>query len=95
MISQTIWKIQYLKVAGNQLSTEKVVSYWRDEICSIAPFYKSLKYLNFDVYTLGKVHPIHAMDTQSYNDKARIPTKLKILCGAYLLQSNRHEFNKN
>lgn len=105
-VKKILWKYQlndiseYLEIPISKrrwksLVDKAVDSYWTGELCSTKQYYKSLKYLNCQTYKPGKVHPILGMEIQSTKDKTRIPTKLKFLCGAYVLQSNRHEFNKN
>ena len=68
--------------------------YWQEEIVSPVPFYENLCFINCDLYTPGKIHPILQFDTQSVKDNTRFPSKLKFLCGPYVLQTNRQKFNK-
>ena len=51
--------------------------------------------MNCELYTPGKIHPLLQLDTQSVKDNTRLPSKLKFLCGSYVLQANRHKFNKS
>ena len=74
--------------------TSVVNKYWQEEIVSPVPFYEKLCFINCDLYTPGKIHPILQFDTQSVKDNTRLPSKLKFLCGSYVLQTNRQKFNK-
>ena len=73
----------------------KVVNeHWKDIITVQASLYQSLQYLNLNGYQPGVVHKLLRIEPQSTRDVNRIATKLKLLCGAYTLQSNRSAYNK-
>ena len=50
--------------------------------------------MNCELYTPGKIHPLLHLDTQLVKDNTRLPSKLKFLCVSFVLQANRHKFNK-
>ena len=57
--------------------TRVVNEYWQEEIVSPVPFYEKLCFINCDLYTPGKIHPILQFDTQSVKDNIRLPSKVK------------------
>ena len=59
------------------------------------PYYKNLSYLNYQLYTPRKLHPLLKINVNSVKDSLRLPAKLKYLCGSYVLQANRQKFNKH
>ena len=59
-----------------------------------ATLYKTFGYLNLDGYKPGTVHALLRIEPRSSQDLNRIPAKLKLLCGAYTLQSNRPACNQ-
>ena len=69
--------------------------FWTNEICSLVSLYKNLNYLNYKSYTPGKIHPRLKLNGQSARDIIRIPVKLKLMKGSYILQTNSHLFNKS
>ena len=52
-----------------------------------------MKYINLNGYQPGEVHKLLAIEPRSTRDVNRISTKLRFLCGAYTLQSNRVVYN--
>jgi hypothetical protein len=46
-------------------------------------------------YTPGKCHPIVNTNTMNVREISRIPTKLKIVTGIYVLQVDRVKFRQN
>ena len=71
-----------------------VNEHWKEIISAQAILYKSLKYINLNRYQPGEVHKLLQIEPHSTRDVNRISTKLKFLCGAYTLQSNRSAYNK-
>ena len=84
-LSKTEWKT---------LITRKVHKYWIEQINRDVVMYTTLRYLNAS-YTIGKVHPILTTATACMKDISKLPVRLKILTGTYILQTNRAIFNKN
>ena len=54
-----------------------------------AKLYKTFTHLNLNGYFPGNVHQLLRTEPRSRRDLNRIPTKLKLPCGAYTLQSNK------
>ena len=59
-----------------------------------AILHKTFGYLNLDGYKPGTVHALLRTEPWSSRDLNRISAKLKLLCGAYTLQSNRPACNQ-
>lgn len=72
----------------------KVKKYWTSKILEQARLYSSLNYLSL-IYTPGKCHPIVNTNTMNVREISRIPTKLKIVTGSYILQVDRVKFRQN
>ena len=64
----------------------------RDRINDITRYYSSLKYIEGS-YTIGKIHPLLSTNTSCTRDINRIPVRVKIATGTYVLQSNRAKYN--
>ena len=47
------------------------------------------------IYTQGKYHPIVNTNTMNVREISKIPTKLKIVTGSYVLQVDRVTFRQN
>ena len=75
--------------------TKKAVNtYWKQDICNKAKLYPSLAYLNTDIYTPGKSHPILASVRSSPADILRVAIVHRFITGTYMLRSNRKKFNQ-
>ena len=59
----------------------------------MSKLYKSIDFLNTEIYKPGKQHPLIYIKTVSTRDANRIPIKLKVVSG--ILQANRARFNQN
>ena len=57
-------------------------------------FFTCHNHLNLNGYQPRVVHKLLRIEPQSTRDVNRIATNLKLLCGAYTLQSNRSAYNK-
>ena len=68
--------------------------HWKEILINQATLYKTLSYINLNGYQPGVVHKLLRIEPRSVRDVNRIPTKLKLLCGAYILQSNRSAYNQ-
>ena len=71
----------------------KNYAYWKSRLLEEAKLYKSLKFMNNHL-TFGKVHPLAKSTTCNLGDIARIPIRLKIVTGNYILQSDKTAFSK-
>lgn len=83
-VKKFIWK---------NLVNRAVLSFWTEKIHSLKSLYGTLKYLNCENSRLGKMHPLLQIACQSAHEITRIPVKMKILTGTYILQTNRARFN--
>ena len=81
------------KEQWKQTVFQNIASYYAERIASLACTYKTLKYLNKQ-YNPGKLHPLLQSEITT-RECARIPVKMKILTGTYILQSTRAAFNQN
>lgn len=73
---------------------EQVNSYWRSRIIHDCTLYTKLRFLNFEEFKPNNTHSITYVDKSS--DPSReaiyIANKLKIVTGAYILQSDRAKY---
>ena len=71
----------------------KNYAYWKSRLLEEAKLYKSLKFMDNHL-TFGKVHPLAKSTTYNIRDIAKIPIRLKIVTGNYILQSDKAAFSK-
>ena len=71
----------------------KIYTYWKSRLLEEAKLYKSLKFMDKHLM-FGKVHPLAKSTTYNIRDIARIPIRLKIVTGNYILQSDKSAFSK-
>ncbi|CAG2239853.1 unnamed protein product [Mytilus edulis] len=69
--------------------------HWSESITRMVPYYKGLQHLNYTEFHQGKLHPLLKIKCQSARDIGRIPPKLKMLTGTYILQSHRIKMYEN
>ena len=67
----------------------EIQNYWQELITSMASYYSRLKYLNSADYRPGNIHPLLKIKCSSSIEISRIPPKLKMLTGTYILQTIR------
>ncbi|CAG2195543.1 unnamed protein product [Mytilus edulis] len=72
-----------------------IQKHWSDSITRMVPYYKGLQHLNYTEFHQGKLHPLLKIKCQSARDIGRIPPKLKMLTGTYILQSHRIKMYEN
>lgn len=84
-VSKYKWKAEVNKTVNN---------HWVEKIRHSASLYSSLKHLNIGLYRYGHRHPI-ITSVRNVAEIPRIHTKLKIVTGTYILQTNRASFNQN
>ena len=61
----------------------------------MTPLYSGLQYLSYGNLGNGKTHPIFKVNCHSPVDIARLPVKLKLLTGSYILQCKRIKMYKS
>ncbi|CAC5410733.1 unnamed protein product [Mytilus coruscus] len=66
-------------------------AYWIERITSLSKLYTGLLYLNSDIFMPWKIHPILRIKHQFQRDSKRVPTKIKLLTGTYILQPLRYK----
>ena len=71
-----------------------VDDHWKEILINQATLYKTLSYINLNGYQPGVVHKLLRIEPRSARHVNRIPIKLKLLCGAYILQSNSSAYNQ-
>jgi hypothetical protein len=84
-IENPMKKEQAMKVIKKEVS-----DYWTKYIQDMTILYQGLRYLDVNNYTPGKLHKLLTRICKSKGDRHRIPIKLKMLTGSYILQSLRH-----
>ena len=75
-----------------RLVNKKVNKFWSTRIKQSAELYPSLKYLTADDYWPGQKHPL-IQQVNGTRDIPHVNTRLKLVTGAYITQSNRATFN--
>jgi hypothetical protein len=83
------------KSAWTSTVKRKNYEHWSKSITQSIQYYKSRQYLSCENLEKGKLHPILKINCKSKGDLHRLPIKLKLLTGAYILQSNRIKIYKN
>ena len=68
--------------------------YWFERISFEAKLFKSLQDLG-SLFRIGQCHPIAQTCTANTRDISRIPVRLKIATGSYILQTKRGVFKKD
>ena len=82
------------KLYWKGIVNKHVNSYWEDSIKSAAVLFMSLRFLNVDEFSCGKRHSL-LKSLGNIREVPRISTKLKLVTGTYILQTNRVAFNQN
>ena len=71
-----------------------IVKYWANRIERAENLYPTLVHLN-KTYTPGKFHPVLQTGCSSPLEATRLPARLRLPTGTYVLQVNRSKFNQN
>jgi hypothetical protein len=74
--------------------TKHVHQYWKNAIEENMLLYTSLKYLDSN-YSIVRILPLLKSQSANIQDIRRNPTRLKIVTGAYILQTNRAIYSKH
>jgi len=77
------------KEKWNKLIKERISKEWIKKITLTIPLYHGLRYLNYQDFWPGKIHPILKIKSNSTRELTRIPVKIKMLTGTYILQPLR------
>ena len=78
-VKKTIWTIV----------KKTVYSHWSAPIIQLQPLYKGLNFLTVENLKTGMIHPLFKINCHSAVDAARLPLKLKLLTGTYILPGKR------
>lgn len=92
-----------LSLLYNELSKGKwkkmtitaVHKYWTTRINEEIMYYSSMKYIPKSSFKVGKIHPLALSNSANQRDINRIPIRIKIATGTYILQTNRAVYNQN
>lgn len=82
------------KYRWKKLVKRQTDGYWLDHMRHKAKLYSSLRFLHSEAYIPGRTHPL-IRDVTGVRDVARTHTKLRLVTGTYILQTNRSAFNQN
>jgi len=82
------------KEAWKKLINSVINKYWIDKLVDEANDKTTLKFFNSEVCIMGKVHPVWRSCGSETYEVTRACVKSKLLCGVYLLQSDRAKFSK-
>ncbi|CAC5389759.1 unnamed protein product [Mytilus coruscus] len=80
------------KMKWKHMINQKVNTYWTERKQQDTLMFSSLQYLS-GMYRIGKCHPTATTCSANIRDISRIPVRLKILTGSYILQTKRAVFN--
>ncbi|CAC5374709.1 unnamed protein product [Mytilus coruscus] len=84
-VKKTVWTSTIKKTIYN---------HWNRSIVQLQPLYKGLSFLTTENLRRN-IHPLLKINCHSTIDTARLPVKLKLLTGSYILQSKRIRMNKD
>ena len=82
------------KEKWKRIVNKQVNGYWTARLSHQSTLYSSFKYLHTEDYSYGQRHPV-IQTIGNAREIPRISTKLKLVTGTYILQSNRAAFNQN
>jgi hypothetical protein len=80
------------KSAWKTMTSKKIKEYWTNKINNSVSNYKSLEFLT-EGNNIGKVHPMLTTTSANARDICRLPFRIKIATGTYIIQSKRAAFN--
>ncbi|CAG2205815.1 unnamed protein product [Mytilus edulis] len=72
----------------------KIKTYWHRKILDEKEHFNSLQYLS-PIYSLGHCHPLISISTSDPKIIQKLPPRVKIATGVYILQSQRAKYNSN
>ena len=80
------------KIEWKKLIKKQVHSYWREKIQKDCLTFSTLNCLN-PKYNIGRIHPLLKSYSTNMQDVSRIPIRLKIVTGTYILQTHRAKYS--
>ena len=85
----------YQKSRWISLVKSRVNDHWCTQLTTLAQLYKGLQYLSNHDLSKCKIHPILKHRCYSSLDISRIPVKLRLVTGTYVLQTKRSKYYRN
>ena len=85
----------YQKITMDLVDEIKVNDHWCTQLTTLAQLYKGLQYLSNHNLSKCKIHPILKHRCYSSLDISRIPVKLRLVTGTYVLQTKRIKYYRN
>jgi hypothetical protein len=82
------------KIKWKKLIKKQVHSYWREKIQEDCLTFSTLNVLN-PKYNIGRTHPLLKSHSANMQDVSRIPIRLKIVTGTYILQTHRAKYSND
>ncbi|CAC5362717.1 unnamed protein product [Mytilus coruscus] len=82
------------KFQWKKLVNSKIHDYWTSKIINESKGYSTLKFMDHK-YNIGSVHPLAISVSANLKDIRKIPVRLKIATGNYILQTHKASFSKN
>ncbi|CAG2193856.1 unnamed protein product [Mytilus edulis] len=82
------------KLKWKNLIRKAIDTYWVDHVVTMSVYYKSISYISTANYNTGHLHNALASIQTSAKYIQRLPIKLRLLTGTYILQCNRAAFNQ-
>ncbi|CAC5424698.1 unnamed protein product [Mytilus coruscus] len=81
------------KLQWKKLVKSKIYAYWTSKIIDKSKGYSTLKFMDHK-YNTGTVHPLAISVRANLKDIRKIPVRLKIATGNYILQTHKASFSK-
>ena len=83
--TKTHWKSSY---------DRHLKQYWTTVTTSLAEYLQKARFINPEVYNIGKPHPIIRYAPCHIKDIQKCTVKLQLITGSYILQAQRAKFNQ-
>ena len=83
-----------LSKAQWRVRVAKAVNSWSEKLTFEVSLYSTLKNMNCTSIVPGKCHPLLLNLSGGAHEASRIPVRLRIATGTYILQSNRAVYNQ-
>ncbi len=83
--TKTHWKSSY---------DRHLKQYWTTFTTSLAEYLQKARFINPEIYSIGKPHPIIRYAPCHIKDIQKCTVKLQLITGSYILQAQRAKFNQ-
>ena len=84
-LSKAQWRVRVAKAVN---------SYWTEKLIYEAGLYSTLRKMNCTLFIPGKCHPLLINLFGGVHEASRIPVRLRIATGTYMLQCNRSTYKQ-